>query len=242
MTRHLVVGCIVASLLLGFGVVPASAVSDTTPPSLVSVTVSPGAIDVSNSSQDITITAVITDDLSGVSTDSNVEVDSPSGDQGWYEYFDLISGDTYSATITIPRYSEAGIWRDWYFELWDNAANSTVFDGYELLQQGINIAFGVQDFADSYSRNISLKLSRTRAAGYVNATLASACFWYIPVTLERKTASGWRKIGTQLSSFMGHYSFHIRKAGKYRTTAEEFPLGTPTVTTCLKASIHSSIN
>lgn len=229
---------LVVTLTAAFGMaaVPAQAQSDTTPPSIHSVTVSPTEVDASTSSQSVTVTAVITDDLSGVSTNSNVEVYSPSGNQWTYGFFNLVSGDTYSTTIVIPQFAESGVWRDWYFYLEDNVSNLAVVDEYELLVAGINVAVGVDPFEDSSGRTMSLRVGKTRVSAYLDSSLTSTCFWYVPIKIERRTRSGWKQVGAGLTSFQGGFSLHVRKSGKFRATAAEFAIGTPTVTTCTRVS------
>lgn len=231
-----VVLMLLTAFLLGIGAIPVHAGSDTTPPQLVSFTITPDQIDVSSSSQTVTVSAVITDDLSGVSIESNVELYSPSTNQWTYGFFDHASGDTYTTTLVIPQYAENGIWRDWYFFLEDNATNQVVVDEYDLLLQGINVALGVGNFDDAYARTLSLRVGRTRASGHLNAQLESTCFWFVPVILQRRTAAGWREVGTALSSYQGDFSFRIRREGKYRAIAPSFGLGTPALTTCSQVS------
>ena len=48
----------------------------------------------------------------------------------------------------------------------------------------------------------------------------------------RLKKSGWKKVGSTLSGWSGGFSFHITKTGKYKATATDYGLGTPTVTTC----------
>jgi len=225
----------------------AAAASDTTPPKLVSLTVTPNQVDVSTSSQDVTVTAVITDDLSGVSysgdatpgdVSSYVYLLSPSGNQTiGLNGFTLVSGDTYASTMTVPQYAEQGIWRDWVVYLTDEVGNYVWLYEDDLISAGVNEAVGVDPFDTSYARTITLRLSRTRASGYVAAELESACFWYVPVVLERKTTSGWKRVGSTLSLYDGYYRVGISKAGRYRATATEFGTGTPSLTTCLTAAV-----
>jgi hypothetical protein len=231
---------VVLATTIGLAAVPAQAQSDTTPPNIHSVTVSPTEIDASTSSQNVAVTAVITDDLSGVSTNSNVEVYSPSVNQWSYGFFNLVSGDTYSATIGIPQFSESGIWRDWYFYLEDNVGNLAVVDEFELLVAGISVAFGVAPVEDSAGRTMSFRAGRTRVSGHLDSSLASTCFWYAPITIERRTRSGWKQVGEGLTSFQGGFSLRIRQPGKFRATAPEFAIGTPTVTTCTRVSKTAS--
>ena len=104
--------------VLLFFVAPAttSAQQDTTPPVLVSLDYTPKAIDTTRSSQDVTVTVRITDDLSGLFFGC-VGFQSPSGRQGHGTCFgdgNRISGDAldgvYQTTVSIPQFSELGTW------------------------------------------------------------------------------------------------------------------------------------
>jgi hypothetical protein len=195
------------------------------------------------------VTAVITDDLSGVCPDGDTtclhatsSIRSASADQSvLLSYPVAVSGDTYTLSGTIPQYAEEGIWKDWSIQLTDRAGNMMVLGEADLLVRGINAAIGVGTIESAYSRTISLKLTRRRASGYVHSDVASTCFWYVPVVVERKTSSGWKKVRLTLADYQGHYSFRIRKVGRYRATATQFDLGTPTVTTCSKASVRKRL-
>ena len=68
------------------------------------------------------------------------------------------------------------------------AGSMIVLDEADLLVGGINAAIGVGTIESAYTRTISLALTRRRASGYVDADLASTCFWYVPVVVERKAA------------------------------------------------------
>jgi hypothetical protein len=70
-------------------------------------------VDVSTTSQVVTFTARLTDDLSGVDF-ALVGFLSPTGHQSVSEILSLVSGSaldgTYQATVTIPTFAEAGTW------------------------------------------------------------------------------------------------------------------------------------
>jgi hypothetical protein len=222
---------IFATLAVVLMATPAAAEVDTTPPVLVSISVSPTTVDTSASSQEVTVTAEITDDLSGVSGDTELCSD---GCLNGYDWFTNVSGDTWEATITWSQYSggTGGIFRDWELLLVDNAGNESYLDVRDIYYLGFNLAVGVNDFDTSYPRTIHLSVNNGRAHGYVDASDASNCWWYVPVTLERKTTAGWKQAGSTLSGWSGGFRFQVRKTGKYRATASEFGLGTPVVTTC----------
>jgi hypothetical protein len=101
--------------------------SDIEPPDVVDFDFDPKAVDTSSSSQDITFTAHLTDDLSGIDRSTQLRLRSPSGNQFAGGCFDLISGTvldgTYETTITLPQYSESGTWHLEYFLLLDDVGN-----------------------------------------------------------------------------------------------------------------------
>jgi len=110
---------------------------DTEPPDVLSFDFDPKTVDTSTSSQEITATARLTDDLSGVTdgdigskgvSPSQARFQSPSGNQISDVLFvppsDLISGDgfdgTYQSKMTLPKYSEQGTWKLQSFLLVDD--------------------------------------------------------------------------------------------------------------------------
>ena len=202
---------------------------------------SPTQVDAASGPQEVTVTAVITDDLSGVSLESAVELYSPSVAQWTYGFFNQVSGDTYAATIPIAQYAEQGIWRDWIIELVDNAGNYAVLNEYDLMTRDISMAVGVGSLDAAYARVITLRLTNKKAYGDLTAELESSCFWFVPVLLERKTSSGWKRAGSTLTSYDGTYKIRIGKDGRYRATAAEIGLGTPTLTTCSRAAATRTI-
>jgi hypothetical protein len=109
---------------------------DASPPQLKSFSVSP-TVDTSNGSATVTVTAEVTDDLSGVSEPGythgvpEVRFASPSGviADASFGPGTRISGDkndgVYRATITLPQYSEKGTWTLQWFELVDMVGNTS---------------------------------------------------------------------------------------------------------------------
>jgi hypothetical protein len=89
------------------------ATPDTTPPQLLAFSFTPTTVDVSNTSQVVTFTARLTDDLSGVAF-ALVGFGSPTGHQSVSAILSRVSGSTldgtYQATVTIPTFAEAGTW------------------------------------------------------------------------------------------------------------------------------------
>jgi hypothetical protein len=104
-------------------------VGDSEPPEVVSFNFDPKSTDTSTSSQEITITARTTDDLSGLDQGS-IRFYSPSQSQStnaWFSFNQRISGDdldgVYECKMTLPQYSEAGTWKLDYISVYDEVGN-----------------------------------------------------------------------------------------------------------------------
>src|ERR1035437_5512267 len=112
--------------------------SDTTPPTLVALSFSASSVDVSTAAQNLTVTATITDDLSGVNY-GYIRFRSPSGQTTGYEYFTRISGTNlngaYQATVAFPRFAQPGVWTASVY-LGDNAGNSITLSSATLVSLG----------------------------------------------------------------------------------------------------------
>ena len=121
--------------------------NDTKAPSLISFDFEPKMVDTSLSSQTITFTIHVTDDLSGL--DHGVfDFKSPSGNQhleGWLSPYNLITGDkldgVYLETVDLPQNSEAGTWRIDDFILYDETNNQRELDRADLLLAGFPTSF-----------------------------------------------------------------------------------------------------
>ncbi|HPR65622.1 MAG TPA: SdrD B-like domain-containing protein, partial [Methanothrix sp.] len=138
---------------------------DTKPPEIISFDFNPKEIDAWNSSQEITIIANISDDLSGFKS-SEMRFYSPSGDQYvdgeivnlWIIFppppFDLVRRGTYDTKIEVPRYSEKGTWEISYLTLVDNAGNEVRLEKDDLKALGFPIEFKVVSECDKEPPNI----------------------------------------------------------------------------------------
>ena len=104
---------------------------DLTPPELVDFSISPTTVDVSQTSQVVTVTMHITDDESGVvSPNVTAGSDRNSASTG-FASVRLVSGDNldgiWEATLTVPHGTTSGDWSVSLFPLRDNAENSGSF-------------------------------------------------------------------------------------------------------------------
>lgn len=114
---------------------------DTAGPALSEFDFTPKQVNTSGGPQEITFTARIVDDVSGLSHatvlmwgpgENCSDTSCPSGRQDLRARFDeatRISGtDTdgvYRVTVTLPQYSELGTWKVFWFSLYDRAGNET---------------------------------------------------------------------------------------------------------------------
>lgn len=131
------------------------ATPDVTAPQLSVISLSPSLVDVSGGDVPITVDLTLQDDLSGVllsrfSTLSDFVLTSPSGKQSRMiaePSFQLISGNSTSgvwrATLTQPRFSEAGVWTMTSVTLRDAAANVRVYSASQLAAFGASAQLGV---------------------------------------------------------------------------------------------------
>jgi len=147
-------------LLAVIAAVPAFA-QDTQPPVLTSFTFSPMAVNTTTSSATVTVTAQITDNLSGVRYGDAYFV-SPSGAQSVGCDMGLVSGTdltgTWQCSFTVPAYSEAGTWTVNYAFAVDNVGNEAFYYASNLTALG----FPTQLIVDSAT----------------TVTLASSCLLY----------------------------------------------------------------
>ena len=97
-------------------------ISDTAPPQLMTFSFSPSTINVTSGAQPVTVTARVTDNLSGTSF-VQVGFQNPSGLQGVAAALPRISGTPldgiYQGTVSIPQFGQAGIWKVWFVLLED---------------------------------------------------------------------------------------------------------------------------
>ncbi|MEI7837475.1 MAG: SBBP repeat-containing protein, partial [Planctomycetota bacterium] len=112
---------------------------DTTVPVLQSLSFTPTSIDTTTGNRTVTVTARITDDVSGFGS-ASVNFYSPSRAQQRGAGFIRISGDkndgVYQATVTFPQYGEGGVWYvDWFF-LQDVVGNYRQPRESDLIAQG----------------------------------------------------------------------------------------------------------
>ena len=128
--------------------------SDTEPPVMESLSVSPTSVNTSLSAQVVTATARITDDLSGLKVSSGsqsaMSFQSPTGNQRVLAVFNpdslesgtLLDG-THSYEMTLPRFSESGVWTIEYIWLFDEAGNDRYLDATEAALAGHTTTFTV---------------------------------------------------------------------------------------------------
>ena len=141
---------------------------DNQPPVLTNFTFSPTAVNTTTSSAAVSVTAQVTDNLSGVA-EVETEFLSPLGDQYQRCGMSLSSGTnlngTYQCTITIPAYSEAGTWSvDWFY-VQDNVGNwqqyttsqlqALSFPTQLIVDEGTSVALSSSASSSSYAQPIT---------------------------------------------------------------------------------------
>jgi serine protease len=130
--------------------------TDTSPPVLQGLSVSPSSVDVTGGSSAVTVTATITDDLSGVVEGvTQLGIESPSRNQISGGPLSRVSADTYKATLTIPQNAEGGAWHLRYVTLRDNAGNSRSMFEAELGAAGFAVSVQVTSVADTAPPSLS---------------------------------------------------------------------------------------
>jgi RHS repeat-associated protein len=122
-----------------------------TPPVLVAMSISPASVNVTGGSQAVTVSLTLTNNLSGVNFNAvpfrynEFTIQSPSGRQAISvtntgTSFALTSGTAlngiWRATLTIPEFSEAGLWTVTALNVFDNAENELSLTTAQLAAGG----------------------------------------------------------------------------------------------------------
>lgn len=125
-----IVGFVVLTAIVLTHQTPVGAQSDTTPPIIIDVTLDPAFVDTAASAQTITVTAHISDDLSGLYFSDmrfRPEIGTTQFVDVRFQADNLISGTTvdglYQATMTLPRYAAWGRWRTDFTSTTDQVGN-----------------------------------------------------------------------------------------------------------------------
>jgi hypothetical protein len=109
---------------------------DVTAPEVAGLTISPSSVNTTSSSQTATVTAHLTDNLSGVGS-ASVQFGSPNGKQTTARVaFAKVSGTetngTWEAKVPFERYLQTGNWKITSIELEDNAGNEASLSAAQL--------------------------------------------------------------------------------------------------------------
>lgn len=127
------IAMLLTALLAIVAYIGVHAQSDVTAPVVVNVTIEPTFVDTSSAPQTVTVTAHITDDLSGLGTvDIWFGPKLIGGNQGGYVGFgasNLITGTPtdgiYISSLKVPRYSAYGRWTAKYYVGYDAIGNQS---------------------------------------------------------------------------------------------------------------------
>lgn len=139
---------------------------DSTPPTLSALSIAPPTVDASGDAAEVTVTATITDDLSGVAANdggptcgertpfgSAVSVRSP-GNAFAGASFEPLGGNAYAATVRVPRFAQGGTWTV-SVSLVDCARNGTGLGGPQLAALGFPSSFEVTSAGDATPPEVS---------------------------------------------------------------------------------------
>ena len=126
--------------------------SDLQPPTVMSLDFTPKVVDTTSAPATVTLTARITDDLSGLSTVNCFMFKSPSQAKNAIQCWDRISGTAldgiYQRAIQIPAFTEPGTWTLDLYLLSDAVGNSGSKTAAALLAAGFPATLSVTSAPD----------------------------------------------------------------------------------------------
>jgi hypothetical protein len=129
-----------------------TSIQDTTPPVLTGFTFSPTAVNTTTNPATVSVTAQITDDLSGV-REAYLGFNSPSGSQNVTVFLSLSSGTdlngTWTGIGTFPVGSETGTWVVGVVVLYDNVGNNQEYSTSDLQALGFPTTLQVTSIQDT---------------------------------------------------------------------------------------------
>jgi len=216
-------------IVLGFPVdFQVVSTDDTAPPSIVSFDFNPKAINTAASSQDITFTAHLTDDLSGIGPIagdgerwSGAQFRSPSGNQhvsvSLFSQYRVSGTDLdgiYVSKATLPRYSEQGTWTLEYLTLYDRVGNRREQSQADLISLGFPTEFRNSPISGGLSIS-GMKFNDLNSNGIKDAGESGVPDWAIELL------QGGNTIEATATGSDGSYSFNYLGAGTY--TLREVP-------------------
>jgi hypothetical protein len=176
----------------------------------------PGEVNVTDESASITVRATVTDNLSGFSRGS-LWIVSPTSDQ-WIQFYfsesDRVSGTVldgvYEVEISVPQYSEPGLWRVYAVSFFDRVGNQwyvNQFDSYydELLDEyvpfdGVSAYFDSNNFPKTFS--VTTTERTERELGRLDVINNPSAYGLVRLS-DLQQASGNRE---QLVSLLGNLS------------------------------------
>lgn len=124
--------------------------TDITPPSLSSLTLSPTSVNTSDALAQVNVDFTVTDDISGV-THVRIYFANPSGTVlvSVISSFPPSTSLAASSVLSIPQYSESGIWHVYVIEAADDAGNRLVLTEQDAAALGfpttIDVFSAIQD-------------------------------------------------------------------------------------------------
>ena len=164
---------------------------DVTPPSLTTLSFSPSSADVGNSDAVITLSFMVTDDISGVNT-FQAAFTSPSGasTQTASATFSASTSYTGMAAARIPKGSETGSWTLTSVFLSDAAGNTKVFATGDLAAKGIATSLSITSGGASSAPVIVPTVTPPPGMGGWNTTTPVTVTWSVTDPTGITSSSG----------------------------------------------------
>jgi hypothetical protein len=215
---------------------------DLEPPALAGISIVPSTIDTSTSSQTVTVTAHITDNLSGFANGSIV-FESQTGKQftGKAGFLNKLSGTaidgTYEAVVTFKQSVESGTWKVNDVNMADNAGNEANLTAAQLEAKGLPDTVLDETGAAPTLKKLSPK--KGPAAGGTWVTITGTNFTgATAVKFGSKEATGFTVnsvnsiVATSPAGTTGivHVTVTTPNGTSVLSSHDEFRYGAPTVT------------
>jgi len=136
--------------------VQVSSVSDTTPPNITAFSFSPASINTTAASANVVVNYTLTDDIAGANF-FQVVFTSPTGAQSQSSSTSFAAATTVtsSATLTFPRFSEAGDWTVSSVFISDAAGNTLFLDPAGLAARGFTNTLTVTSINDTVAPTLT---------------------------------------------------------------------------------------
>ena len=195
---------------------------DPQPPQLQDLTLKPSSIDTSSSSQTVTLTAHVTDDLSGFIAGS-VSFVSPNGKQSIQSgEFERVSGTALDGVYEIPvifkQASEAGAWEISAIHLSDQAGNERLLESVQIKELGLPHTVSVTT-PEQHLLTVSRK--GTGSDGVTSSPAGISCGVTCSASFDHGTVVTLKEVVKSGTTFLGWSGCDSEAEGKCIVTMSE---------------------